>query len=201
VQMREVPFEDRAAWAHLARDTAGAFAAWSQRVEMTPGPLAQTARDLSRTAQIRAHQSRPRRVGHVLMAGATAMLLQAASQGQGSMAEALLLRQLASTVKVVMEMHAAIGDAQRAAQINRTLTEQYTQVRDRLPSLVKPEMPHQSSAVPTPAETLDPELAKIVKAAQQGQDAPGTGSPIPNRIDPYKPRTAITPNERDGHER
>lgn len=201
VQMRAIPFEDRAAWAHLARDTAGAFAAWSQRVETTPGPLAQTARDLSRTAQIRAHQSRPRHVGHVSMAGATAMLLQAASQGQGSMAEALLLRQLASTVKVLMEMHEAIGDAQRASQINRTLTEQYTQVRDRLPSLVKPETSQQSVAVQAPTETLDPVLARIVKATQQGQAAPGIGSPIPNRIDPYKPRTTITPNERDGHER
>ena len=200
VLMREVPFDDRAAWAHLAGDTAGAFAAWSQRVEVTPGPLAQTARDLSRTAQIRAHQSRPKSVGRVSMAGATAMLLQAATQGQGTMAEALLLRQLASTVKVVMDMHEAVGDAQRAAQINRTLRDQYAQVRDRLPAIVR-EATRPTNSMPAAVEGLDPELAKAVKAAQRGQVVPGSGSPVPTRIEPQKPRTTITPTERDGHER
>lgn len=59
-QLRDVSPEDRATWAHVARETAGAFAAWSQRVEMTPGPLADTARELSRSAHIRAHQSAPK---------------------------------------------------------------------------------------------------------------------------------------------
>ena len=129
------------------------------------------------------------------------MLLQTAAQGQGSMAEALLLRQIASTVKVVRDMHAAIGEAQRAAQINRTLTEQYTHIRDRLPSLVRPAATQQDVTATAQNNVLDPELAKIVKAAQQGHVTPGTGSPIPNCIDPYKLRTTITPNERDGHER
>lgn len=201
MQMREVPFEDRAAWAHFARDTAGAFSAWSQRVEATPGPLAQTARDLSRTSQIRAHQSRPKPVGQVSMAGVTAMLLQAASQGQGSMAEALLLRQLASTVKVVMEMHQAVGDLQRAGQIDRTLREQYTLVRDRLPAIVKSEEAQQGKSMPAPAAGLDPELVRALDAAHRGEIVPGTGSPVPTRLDPQKPRTSIKPNERDGHER
>jgi hypothetical protein len=201
VQMRDVPIDDRSAWAHLARDTAGAFAAWSQRVEPTPGPLAQTARDLSRTAQIRAHESRPKPAGRVSMAGTTAMLLQAATQGQGTMAEAILLRQLASTVKAVMDMHAAIGDAQRAAQIDRTLRDQCSQVRDRLPAIVRTETGQPSNAMPAPADTLDPELAKIVKTAQRGQVVPGTGTPVPTRIEPHKPTTTVTPNERDGHER
>ena len=201
VQMREVPFEDRAAWAHLARDTAGAFAAWSQRVEATPGPLAQTARDLSRTAQIRAHESRPKPAGRVSVAGATMMLLQAATQGQGTMAEAIMLRQLASTVKAVMDMHTAIGDAQRAVQLDRTLRDQYAQVRDRLPAIVRAETGQPGNAMPAPAEGLDPELAKIVEIAQRGEVIPGTGTPVPTRIEPYKPRTTVTPNERDGHER
>lgn len=201
VQMREIPFEDRAGWAHLARDTAGAFAAWSQRVEATPGPLAQTARDLCRTAQIRAHESKPKPAGRVSVAGATMMLLQASTQGQGTMAEAIMLRQLASTVKAVMDMHTAIGEAQRASQLDRTLREQYSQVRDRLPAIVRTETGQTSNAMPTPAEGLDPELAKIVQAAQRGQVVPGTGSPVPTRIESHKPQTSVTPNERDGHER
>ena len=201
VQMRDVPMEDRAGWAHLARDTAGAFAAWSQRVEPTPGPLAQTARDLSRTAQIRAHESRPRAAGRVSAAGATMMLLQAATQGQATMAEAIMLRQLAATVKAVMEMHAAIGDAQRAAQIDRTLRDQYTAVRDRLPAIVRPATGTPSNAMPAPAAGLDLDLSKIVKDAQRGQVIPGTGTPLPTPIEQQKPRTTITPNERDGYQR
>ena len=38
-QLRAVPADDVATWAHVARETAGAFAAWSLRVEPTPGPL------------------------------------------------------------------------------------------------------------------------------------------------------------------
>jgi hypothetical protein len=187
VQMREIPFDDRASWAHLARDTAGAFAAWSQRVEATPGPLA--------------HESKPKPAGRVSVAGATMMLLQASTGGKGVMAEAIMLRQLASTVKAVMDMHSAVGDAQRASQIDRTLRDQYTQVRDRLPSLASTEAVQPGAAMPAPAEGLDPELAKIVQAAQRGQVVPGTGSPIPARIESHKPQTTVTPNERDGHER
>ena len=32
-QLRDVPVTDRATWAHVARETSGAFAAWSWRVE------------------------------------------------------------------------------------------------------------------------------------------------------------------------
>jgi len=43
-QLRAVPADDRALWAHVARETAGAFAAWSISVEGdAPGPLAATA--------------------------------------------------------------------------------------------------------------------------------------------------------------
>jgi hypothetical protein len=118
------------------------------------------------------------------MAGVTSMLLLAASQGQGSMAEALLLRQLASTVKVVMEMHQAVGDLQRASQIDRTLREQYTLVRDRLPAIVKLEKVQQAKSMPAPAAGLDPELAKALEAAHRGEIVPGTGSPVPIRLRP-----------------
>ena len=201
IQMREILFEDRAARAHLARDTAGAFAAWSQRVEATPGPLAQTARDLSRTAQIRAHELRSKPVGRVSVAGATMMLLQAATQGQGTMAETMMLRQLASTVKAVMDMHTAVGDTRRAIQLDRTLRDQYAQVRDRLPAIARAEADQSGNAMPAPAAGLDPELAKIVEIAQRGEVVPRTGTPVPTRIEPYKPNITVTPNECDGHER
>ncbi|MEA2127504.1 MAG: hypothetical protein QOJ85_395, partial [Solirubrobacteraceae bacterium] len=58
-QLRNVPCDDRDLWAHVARETAGAFAAWSHSVEgATPGPLAETAKILARSAQLPAHQVR-----------------------------------------------------------------------------------------------------------------------------------------------
>jgi hypothetical protein len=198
-QMRDVPLDDRAGWAHVARDTAGAFAAWSQRVEATPGPLAQTARDLSRTAQIRAHESRPKPAGRASASGAAMLLLQAAQQGQGTMAEAVMLRQLASTMKAVMDMHAAVGDLQRARQLDTSLREQYALVRDRLPALTRQAAP--SNVMPASGTELDPELQRVADTVQRGQIIPGTGSPVPTRIEPKKPSTTVTPNERHGNER
>lgn len=61
-----------------------------------------------------------------------------------------MLRQLDSTVKAVMEMHSAIGDLQRARHLDRTLREQYTQVRDRLPALTRAETPTAGRAMPAP---------------------------------------------------
>ncbi|MCE0459445.1 relaxase [Curtobacterium sp. 20TX0166] len=191
-QMQSVPIEDRAGWAHLARDTAGAFAAWSQRVEPTPGPLAATARDLARTAHIRAHESKPKPAGRVFSAGATALL----------MAEAMMLRQLAATAKAVMDMHAAAGDLGRAQQIDQTLREQYTAVRDRLPA-IQAAPTGQQTPPPVDRSDLTAEQRQAIEAVEGGQARPGvTGSPVPNRLDPPR-RTAptVTPNERDGQER
>jgi len=197
-QMRAVPLDDKAEWAHVARETAGAFAAWSQRVEATPGPLAQTARDLSRTAQIRAHESRPKQAGRASSAGAAMMLLQAAQQGQGTMAEAIMLRQLASTMKAVMDMHTAVGDLHRATQLDASLRQQYVLVRDRLPGLGRSAS---SKAMPAAAADLDPELRRVANTMTRGQIAPGTGSPMPTRIVPKKPVTTVTPTERNDNER
>ena len=116
-------------------------------------------------------------------------------------AEALMLRQLAATVRAVMEMHEAVGDAQRAAQLDRALREQYTSVRDRLPAIPKTGAASQSAAMPGAADGLDPELARVVEVAQRGQVIPATGSPLPNPIEKQRPRTTATPIERDGHER
>ena len=39
-KLRDVPLDDRDTWSTLARQTAGAFAAWSNAVEDAPGDLA-----------------------------------------------------------------------------------------------------------------------------------------------------------------
>lgn len=59
-QLSAVDPSDRATCARVARETSGAFAAWSQRVETTPGPLADASRTIARTAQIRARDVKPK---------------------------------------------------------------------------------------------------------------------------------------------
>ena len=191
-QLRDVSPEDRATWAHVARETAGAFAAWSQRVETTPGPLADTARELSRSAHIRAHQSAPKPVRMGSASGAAMMLLQAATAGRGTAAEAILFRQLGRLSVALLDAHQAAGDARRAEQMSQSLRDKLAAIQERLPAV-----PTKDAA---PAASLSPE-EEAVRRAQRGLAAPGTRSPLPNPITPRKRTTTDTSRDRDGHGR
>lgn len=193
-QLRDVPVTDRATWAHVARETSGAFAAWSQRVEATPGPLAATSRELARSAHIRAHESKPKPVQMGSAAGVAMVLMQAAVSGQGSAGQAIMLRQLGRLSIALMDAHAAAGDARRAEQLAQMMREKFAAMEQQLP------------AVPAPGEkvaaprTLTPEEEKV-RLATEGLAAPGTGSPVPNTITPRKRSTADTSRDRDGRGR
>ncbi|MCT2085630.1 relaxase/mobilization nuclease domain-containing protein [Microbacterium enclense] len=190
-QLREVPPTDRATWAHVARETAGAFAAWSQRVEVTPGPLAETARELSRSAHIRAHQSKPKPVRMGSASGAAMILLQAATAGRGTAAEAILFRQLGRLSVALLDAHKAAGDARRAEQMSESLRGKLAAIQERLPAGAT------KDAAAEPARALTPE-EEAVRRAQRGLATPGTRSPLPNPITPRKRSTSDTSRDRDG---
>jgi|GEM_PF-278343 len=174
-QLRAVPVEDRELWSHVARETAGAFAAWSLRVEDTPGPLADVAEILARSAQLRARQVRPQRAGLPSAKGAALLLASVAAGGSGTVAEVVLLRQLANTVKALHDAHVATGDAQRAAEINEVMTVRLNAVYARLP------------AAPASTATAggDPQAVEAARVARQGQlPARAPGSPLPGAVDP-----------------
>jgi hypothetical protein len=57
--LRSVPLDDHATWAHVARETSGAFAAWSTATEATPGPLADAAAQLSNPPHLRRNPAAP----------------------------------------------------------------------------------------------------------------------------------------------
>lgn len=194
-QLRDVPVTDRATWAHVARETSGVFAAWSQRVEATPGPLAQTSRELAKTAHIRAHQSRPKPVRLGSGANAAMILMQAAAVAGGSdtMAQAILLRQLGRVSVAILDMHTAVGDARRAEQVTAVMRNQFAQISDRLPTAPTGEA---VTATRSAADAPD-----VVRRATDGLAAPGTGSPVPTSLIPRKPRTAAAPRERDSRGR
>lgn len=188
-QLRNVPIDDRAAWAQVAHETAGAFAAWSHRVEATPGPLAATADILARCAQVRAHQVRPRTAALPSAKGAALLLASVAAGGSGTVAQAVLLRQLANTIKALHDAQRATGDARRANEIRDVVTNQLRAVYDRLPTERQP------AAVGAASDTQAAEAARI--AAQGQLPARGPGSPVPTPIEPRPTR----PSERPGVER
>ncbi len=77
--LRSVPLDDRDTWARVARQTSGAFAAWSNAVEEVPGDLAAASDELAKSAQTYRGQVKPQKAGRVSVGGA-AMLLASAAQ-------------------------------------------------------------------------------------------------------------------------
>ena len=180
-RLRSVPEDDRATWAHVARETSGAFAAWSLQVEATPGPLAAAADSLARSAQLRAHQMRPLRAALPSARGAALLLSSIAHGGQGAVAQAVLLRQLANTAAALYAPHKAVGEAQRAREILRVGKRDLAMVRAALTAT-------QSS---TRKPALDADTAEALRTSRAGFVPLRTpGSPVPNRLDPQAPPPA-----------
>jgi len=180
-RLRSVPADDLATWAHVAHETAGAFAAWSHAVESEPGPLAATARALARSAQLPAWRASGKRVAVPSARGAALLLASAARGGSGPVAQAVLLRQLANLAKALHDMHRAAGDAQRAAEIEQAVRGQLVLVSDRL------------SDAQLPADrTGDRQAQEAAQVAGQGQLAPRAGgSPVPARLPDVPSRPAV----------
>ena len=187
-QLSAVDPTDRATWARVARETSGAFAAWSQRVEATPGPLADASRTLARTAQIRARDvGRKNTTGPRSIAGAANLLAMATTHGQGTQAEAMLFRQLMRTAQAIYSMHQAVDESQRAAEIRNALGARLDAVRARMPELV---------GVSVDGVAAESPETRTLRQATEGQAAArSAGSPLPT---PLTPRTQVptTPPER-----
>jgi hypothetical protein len=186
-RLRAVPADDRATWAHVARETSGAFAAWSLRVEPTPGPLAATADSLARSAQLRAYEMRPRTAGMPSAKGAALLLASVAHGGTGTVAQAVLLRQLANTAKALHDAHRAAGDARRAAEIARAVRAELATVGASLPA---PTMPTPVGAGTSPGQRgSDEQAAEAARLARAGQvPLREPGSPVPTNLQERRAR-------------
>lgn len=190
-RLRTVPAADRAAWAHVAGQTAGAFAAWSVRVEATPGPLAAAAQSLARSAQLRAQPARGARAGLPSASGAALLLASAAHGGRGPVAEAVLLRQLVSLTRALSDMHAAAGEAQRAAELESVARSELALVSDRLTASTDAGRPE-----------ADAQAIDAARVARQGQLAPNAPRPSPatsppDRFRPQHPPGIAPYSDRD----
>lgn len=188
-QLSSVPLDDRDTWSRLARDTAGAFAAWSKAVEDEPGPLAATADALSRSAQTYHRPVQPKPAGMVAVSGAAMLLASAVRGGQGAAAQAVMIRQLAKLAGAVYDAAKASGEARQAASILEADRNNLRRVHAQLEQYAA------ATATTTTVTTLDPEVAEMqqrlahlnrgmaspAEAARQGQH-----NPVPNRIEPAK---------------
>lgn len=203
--LRSVPLDDHATWAHVARETAGAFAAWSTATETVPGPLAAAATELSKTAQLRRYPAKPVKTVGPSARGAS-LLPMAATTGSGTAAQAIMLRQLLNVSKAIHDMHQANNDLRRSRQINAMVRTQLVMVANALPPVpaspptteVKQEA---SNVTPTPA--VDAELAETVRRGREGltpMNKPGSVLP-PKYERPRTPTTTRTGNDRPDIER
>lgn len=182
-RLRTIPVEDRDSWALVARQSAGAFAAWSLRTEATPGPLAATADALARSAETvkapQTHQvSMPSGVG-------AAFLLMSASK-PGAAGQIAVMKQLANLAKAMHDMHQVEGSLRRAQAIEAAVRGDLSKVATALGATAKKEKTDAISAI-------DPRAAEAAQVAQQGQASVSTTrasvSPLPNKLTEGKPRT------------
>ncbi|WP_239078660.1 relaxase/mobilization nuclease domain-containing protein [Cellulomonas marina] len=200
-RLRAVPLEDTDTWARVARQTSGAFAAWSRRLERTPGPLAEASRALSLSAQTRQGE-RPGSHLDLAPLGENAMILLAVTRSGGKAAQVAMFKQLANLTKSVHSAAEASGQAQQAARLASLYRTQLTGVHERLVAEYRGSRPAPSNAPEAaPAPVLAPELAAIVARADaaqpRGPQVPR--SPLPVPIEPR--RVQPTTPAREGPER
>lgn len=188
-RLRAVPVGDRAVWAAVAHDSAGVFAAWSRRLETRPGPLAATATQLSKSAQLRAYQARttvpPAQRGAARQAAM--LLLQASGATPKRTGELLLLRQLANTMKALHDAHQAAGDVRLAAGIAAVARGELVDIHDRYTRAVSDLIvPGSGVGVGRPGSggrgPAKPAEARRAATARRGAQQTAMGSPLPSPL-------------------
>jgi hypothetical protein len=189
-ELRKIPRDDHATWAKAAREVSGAFAAWSYRLEPTPGPLAATAAELSRTAQLRAPRQHGKPVALPSIAG-TAMLFMAASSKNKTAAQTALMVQLINTAFAVYEMHAQSGRAREAQRIRSVVENQLAPFTATMPKAVL------VGAGQPPAEEL-PVQPRAVDIARRGMAPIRPGPVVPTTPTPASPAKTHQPSRNTG---
>lgn len=203
-RLRAVPLDDRDTWATVARQTAGAFAAWSNAIEETPGDLASAADELSKSAQTYRRPVRPERSGRAAMAGATMLLASVARGGRGTVAQVALLRQLMNLSAAVYDAVKANGQARHAEAIAVAVRERMTNVRQQLEAGTPVSTPTSVRATaPTPTSDVSAAVQEVLdrmdRAEQNRQE--NAGSPVPARVEPTRSRITTRPGTERGPER
>lgn len=201
-RLRGVDVDDRDTWATVARQTAGALAAWSNATEDTPGDLAAAAEALSRSAQTHQRTVRPHKAGTVAISGAAMLLASAARGGQGTVAQAVMVRQLLRLTQAVYDASVVAGQARQARLLAEDTRARLVRLREALPAPAAVATATLAGTTST-SPTLDPEAQAVLDRLRAGQahDATRAASPLPSTIEPAKRAEPIRPGADRGPER
>lgn len=195
-RLQSIPVNDHATWAKAARETSGVFSAWSNQTEATPGPLASTASELSKTAQLRDYRQHGRPVQLPSLAGATMLLLAAGSKSK-SAAQSALLIQLMRTSKAIFEMQNDSKRYREARNLRRVLTTDLNSFAQQMP---RPERP-QSVIQQTPESVSEKDLPESIKLMRRGSPVPinkglaeaRRGNVVPTKTEPARTQQPTVP--------
>ncbi len=126
--LQGVAVGDDATWALAARETSGVLAAWSARLETTPGPLAAAADALAYSAQTPEPLRRPAESPLRSLRGVALVAAQATVARGSGPSWVLLGAQLAALTGAIRAAQVARGEAQRAGLTARDATDRLTAV-------------------------------------------------------------------------
>ncbi|WP_196249956.1 relaxase/mobilization nuclease domain-containing protein [Rhodococcoides fascians] len=205
--LASVPASDRAQWARASGRAAGVFAAWSARIEPTPGPLAAASASLAQSAQIPAHSRGDGAGARMTSAAGAALIVLQATTTDPTAATALLLHQMMRTLDAIAAAHRASGEAQRAAQLvavrERHLDALHAQLSNPMTAAsaftVDTRSRRGGPSTGPAARSTQQQVADIV-AAQAVSSAGSTGGrqhvalPDPSGRDEMDPRRSASPH-------
>ena len=200
-RLQNVPLDDRDTWARVARQTSGAFAAWSNAIEDEPGELAAASDAMAKSAQTFRQERQPATPSMAAIGGAAMLLASAARGGQGAIAQAALLRSLLRLAQAVYDAEMKAGQALQAQRIVDDVRGRLSRIRAELtPTAPADGSPRVESAAEM--KPLDPEAEQILRRIQAGQQsATDAVSPVPAKLEPAEPIREIQPTADRGTER
>jgi len=140
-RLKAVPASDLAAWRGVARETAGVFAAWSRRFEGdSPGPMAEVADVLARSAQNRPDDPVPDRAAVRDFRGVAAIAARSAVDKNSPVVWASLVDQLGRTLRAIGDAHLARGEAEMAKALCGRLSEELAELHDHFATTAAQEL-------------------------------------------------------------
>lgn len=195
-RLQSIPLGDHATWAKAARETSGVFAAWSNQVENGAGPLANTAAELAKTAQLRDYRQHGKPVQLPSLVGSTMLLLAAGSKSK-SAAQSALLIQLMRTSKAIFEMQNDSRRYREARNLRRVLTTDLNSFAQQMP---RPGQ-LQPAGQQAPAQIADRDLPESIRLMRRGSPIPISkavaetrrGRVVPTKTEPSKARQSTMP--------
>jgi hypothetical protein len=131
-RMRQVPLNDHAAWAEMAREASGVFAAWSLRTEGGRGPLQETSRKLSRASNSVSAPHRQHVRDTSLNLTRSAALMMVASSNN-AFAQAVLMHEMLRTIKMFADLFNEMHELRESQRLMETARERLREVAGPLP--------------------------------------------------------------------